>query len=119
MILIKSNVRPRSLWIAVAAANQAQLEGRTVVITSGNDSGHMRASRHYSDDALDFRSKDFGSTAAKRAFLAAVLKRLGASYEGLLEDLGGPNEHFHVEYDPKPAGLQAARAVPPSSPSRG
>lgn len=103
MILIKSSVRPRNLWIAVAVANQAQIEGRSVVVTSGNDSTHMQGSRHYSDNALDIRTKDFESTAAKRAFLAAVLARLGRDYEGLIEDLGGPNEHAHIEYDPKPA----------------
>lgn len=103
MILVKGNVRPRNLWIAVAVANQAQIEGRAVVITSGNDSTHMQGSRHYSDNALDIRTKDFPTTAAKRAFLAAVLQRLGAGYEGLIEDLGGPNEHMHLEYDPKPA----------------
>ncbi len=108
MILIKSNVRPRALWIVVAVANQAQIEGRTVVITSGNDSTHKTGSLHYSGNAIDIRSKSFESAAAKHAFLAAVLKRLGPGYEGFLEDEGGPNEHFHIEYDPKSASLRAA-----------
>lgn len=97
MIKIKAGVTPSNLIIMAAVANVAELEGRTVVVTSGTDGRHMSGSRHYVNAALDIRSKDFESPEAKRAFLAAVLKRLGQNYQGLLEHEGLANEHFHIE----------------------
>ncbi len=99
MIRIKAGVTPANLVILAAVANVAQSQGRTVTITSGTDGRHMVGSRHYVHAALDVRSKDFESPAAKRMFLDAVLLRLGPGYQGLLEHEGQPHEHFHVERD--------------------
>ncbi|MEK9724932.1 MAG: hypothetical protein VW405_15810, partial [Rhodospirillaceae bacterium] len=102
VIKTKLGVRPRSLTIAAAVANVAALWGVTVTITSGEDGRHMPGSRHGTGDALDVRSRaPFKGPVEKRAFLAAVLSRLGASYDGILEDEGGKNEHFHIEHDPR------------------
>ena len=97
MIKLKQSVRPSSLVILAAIANVAQLHGREVTITSGNDSTHKKGSRHYINAALDVRSKDFPSKAVKLAFVVAVLARLGPDYEGFLEAEGTANEHFHFE----------------------
>lgn len=88
--------------IAVAFINAANELGLTGLryITSGNDGLHMRGSKHYSDEALDFRSKDL-KTVTKHALKAAVQARLGGAYQVLLEDEGGENEHFHIEHDPR------------------
>lgn len=83
-----------------AVANTAQSNGINVTITSGNDSKHMTNSLHYTDNALDVRSKDFPSLESKLKFKDDVLTRLGKDYQGLLESIGKPNEHFHFEYDP-------------------
>lgn len=107
MIKVKGSVRPRSLVIAAAVANVAQTLGLTVTITSGNDSTHMQGSLHYVDRALDVRTKDMGDAEMKRSFLRAVLARLGSDYQGVLEDLGGPNEHAHFEHDPRPGSTTA------------
>lgn len=85
---------------AVNAANQCEL-GMELVVTSGNDSLHMRGSRHYVDEALDFRTKTF-SKVDKAAWIAAFKKRLGPAYQIILEGEGTPNEHLHVEFDPPP-----------------
>jgi hypothetical protein len=100
MVKIKTGVKPKSLVILAAVANVAQVLPFDVIITSGNDSKHMKTSKHYSDEALDVRSKNFPNTESKKLFLEAVLKRLGQDYQGILEDLGGANEHIHIEYDP-------------------
>lgn len=87
--------------IAAAIINSANQLGLTqdIVVTSGNDSTHMKGSKHYSDEALDIRTKNL-SVDVKHELLATVKKRLGAGYDAILESEGGPNEHMHVEYDP-------------------
>lgn len=68
-----------------------------LVITSANDSGHMAGSRHYTDEAIDVRSKTFASTAAKLRFRRDFEAALGASFRVLLEGPGTDNEHFHAQ----------------------
>lgn len=99
LIKVKSTVRPRSLTILAAAANAAQLMGLPVdvVVTSGEDGKHMDRSKHYTGDALDLRSKTISPVRLKRAYLAAILERLGPKYSGILEHVGKPNEHFHIQ----------------------
>lgn len=101
-VKIKTGVKPKSLIILAAIANVAQTlqEPNDVTITSGNDSKHMKGSKHYSDAALDVRTKNFPSKAAKVAFKDAVQKRLGPDYQCLLEGEGTANEHLHIEHDP-------------------
>ena len=71
-----------------------------MVITSGRDGTHLTTSKHYSDEALDFRTKHLTGT-EKHALVAHIFTRLGRDYDVLLEQAGTPNEHGHVEYDPK------------------
>ncbi len=94
---------PRTVLIAIAAINAAnalKFEGE-MWITSGNDSIHMQGSKHYSDEALDFRTHQL-PTAQKHAWKDEIARRLGKGYDLLLEDENGSNEHLHVEWDPKP-----------------
>lgn len=96
---------PKSAIIAVAMLNAANESGivapaATLWVTSGNDRVHMRGSKHYEDAALDFRSKAL-STVNKHKLLQAVRARLGSDYQAILEDEGGANEHFHIEFDEK------------------
>ena len=100
MIKIKSGVLPKNLTILAAVANVAAGLDHDVIVTSGIDGKHMTGSKHYSYEALDIRSKNFPSTAAKQHFIDAVLKRLGSGYQMILENEGRANEHFHCEYDP-------------------
>jgi hypothetical protein len=97
---VKSTVRPRSLIITAAvinAANELNLD-MDMLITSGNDSKHMEGSKHYSDEALDFRSKHMNVDECN-ALMRIVRKRLGKNYQVLLEFSMKPNEHIHIEYD--------------------
>lgn len=100
LVKIKAGVKPKSLVILAAIANVARDLPHDVTITSGNDSTHMRGSKHYVDAALDVRTKNFPSSASKQAFVAAVLRRLGKGYDGFVENEGKVNEHAHFEWDP-------------------
>lgn len=88
--------------IACAGINAANEIGLPVPleVTSGNDRTHKRGSKHYTDEALDFRTKTM-STQHKHAFVEVLKRRLGPDYDVILEDENGPNEHCHAEYDPK------------------
>lgn len=81
----------------INAANQIGLS-QDIVITSGNDSTHMKGSKHYSDEALDVRTKTL-TTIQKHLLKDTVKKRLGAGYDVILESEGKDNEHLHVEHD--------------------
>lgn len=67
-----------------------------LVVTSVNDSKHSTNSPHYRDVALDLRSHNVPEHRREdlRLQLAA---RLGPQFTVLLEDLGTPNEHFHLQ----------------------
>lgn len=67
------------------------------VITSINDGEHMEGSRHYTNEALDLRSKNFKDQSTKEAFEAVLQLRLGKKFTVLLENIGKSNEHFHIQ----------------------
>lgn len=79
-----------------------------LVITSIYDGKHSPNSRHYRGEAIDLRSKNFPTVAAKRAFRAelenalnthpvALASGVGNLFRVLLEGIGTPNEHFHIQ----------------------
>ena len=77
---------------------------RTFTITSCNDSTHMMNSLHYKGLAFDVRTHDIilSNRGVWLTQLKTELKNLlSAEFDVVLEDAGGPNEHLHVEYDPK------------------
>ena len=69
-----------------------------MTITSGNDGKHMKNSLHYKNYAIDIRSKDMRM---KEYTLWNLQKKLGKDYDCILEGKNTPNEHIHIEYDPK------------------
>jgi hypothetical protein len=78
---------------------------RSFTVTSCNDSTHMKGSLHYKGLAFDTRTHDI--TLSNRGIWLEQLKSdiknaLGDEFDVILEDLNGPNEHIHTEYDPKP-----------------
>lgn len=94
---------PKTVIICAAAINTFNVLGFAVdlFVTSANDGTHMRDSKHYSDEALDFRTKTL-SISDKHLFKTTLAQRLGKGYDLVLEDEGGINEHLHVEWDPQP-----------------
>ena len=96
MIRIKTGVTPHNLVILAAAANIAQILDITLVVTSGTDGTHKTGSKHYSGDALDFRTVNLIASIIP-AIIARLQRRLGPAYQVLLET---SPPHIHVEYDP-------------------
>ncbi len=66
-------------------------------VTSINDSKHMTLSKHYTNQAVDIRSKNFPSLKEKRAYQKALQALLGPQFSVLFEYVGEPNEHFHSQ----------------------
>jgi hypothetical protein len=94
-------IRPE-LSLALVVCDQT-FENKGVyemVITSLKDGTHMPGSWHYSGWAADLRSKNVGSTEHKNIILEALRSALGPQWEVILESLGKPNEHFHIEPSP-------------------
>jgi len=69
------------------------------VITSANDSKHSERSLHYQGCALDFRTHNYSND--KGELRDRIKAALGQDFDVVLEAVGTPNEHLHVEYDPK------------------
>jgi hypothetical protein len=76
--------------------------GVVPTITSANDGKHGMNSKHYSDSALDLRSKNLTEQQKDEIFLALHSELYRRGFDVLLEARGTDNEHFHVEVDPKP-----------------
>lgn len=67
------------------------------VITSASDGKHLPNSKHYSGEALDFRTHHLPQPDRDAALVAAMLAdALGADFDVVLE-----KDHLHVEYDPQ------------------
>lgn len=98
LVTLKSTVKPPNLVILAAACNTAAELGISITVTSGNDSAHKVGSRHFTNQAIDFRTKDM-EKAVKAEFIAKMKARLGKKYLVLLEDEGKANEHLHCEVD--------------------
>jgi hypothetical protein len=94
--ILPSVKTPAVVTIAAAAVNakNALLLQSDTVVTSGNDSHHMKGSRHYSDQALDLRTRDL-TPAQIQAWAVEIRRRLGAGYDVVVE-----SDHIHVEHDP-------------------
>jgi hypothetical protein len=72
---------------------------KTIVVTSANDGRHSRRprSRHYTNEAIDLRSRNFRTGAARDRFLARLRTELGARFYVAYEGHGTPNAHIHVQ----------------------
>ena len=98
---VKANkIRPEIFSAIATAADVWENYGADeLVVTSLNDGSHRQGSYHYTGDAVDIRSKNLPSSAAKRNARDLLAARLGKDFDVILEDLGGPNEHVHIEHD--------------------
>ena len=74
--------------------------GAELLVTSVGDGRHGVRSKHYLGLAVDLRSRHLHPD-EKDQVLAELRLALGDQFDVLLEDRGGPNEHFHIEFDPK------------------
>ena len=68
-----------------------------LVITSINDGNHMKDSRHYTNEAIDLRTHNFPNQSSKQQFRKAFEEYLGPKFRVILESVGTPNEHLHIQ----------------------
>jgi len=99
MIRIKQGVDLRGLSpqmaLAAAVARDVYEEARcNCVVTSGCDGTHMEGSKHYTGEALDFRTLGIAKHFVAQ-IAAGVRAALGAQFDVVLEA-----DHLHVEFDP-------------------
>ena len=106
---LKSNVRlsglvPQMVLAAIVVEGVMRGYGVECVITSANDSTHGTGSLHHRDNlcrALDFRTHFAALNGLEDSLRATVKDALGCDFDVVLEDKDGPEEHLHIEYDPK------------------
>ena len=87
--------------IGLAHIMETICHAKVLTITSVNDGVHKTGSLHYSGNAVDIRSKVFGRELVEEAVRVFRASPDGPRYDLLLEAPGAPNEHLHLEYDPK------------------
>jgi len=72
---------------------------KEVVVTSANDGKHSQRprSRHYSNEALDLRSRNFQTATARNLFLQRLRRELGTRFYVAYEHDGRPSAHIHIQ----------------------
>jgi len=98
-----SKLQPALLLGLVIIDQTMTKHGGEAVITGGCEGKHSFSSLHYRGDALDIRSKDFTDA---EAVLEDCREALGhvPDFDLILEHHYQPNEHFHLEFQPKRRG---------------
>jgi len=106
MLLFKPGVslkglQPQASTGMLAVDSVYQRYVADTLITSVNDGMHMDGSLHYVGQAFDVSTHEIPG--GRLEFVVKDLKRAlnPAGFDVVLEDKGKPNEHIHVEYDPK------------------
>lgn len=97
---IKPGASIRGMCPEMAIANliiysQYAILGYDCIITSGTDGEHSTGSRHYSGQALDYRTRHMRDD-LKTVIARNVKEALGDDFDVVLEPT-----HLHVEFHPK------------------
>lgn len=74
--------------------------GHNLVITSGTDSTHGPHSLHYSNNAIDIRTRDLPPE-----LQSAIFVELKSALDNLGFDIVLEKDHIHLEFDPKPGDM--------------
>jgi hypothetical protein len=87
------------LHLLGALLRVGRARGEVLTITSGSDGQHSLKpySRHYTLEAVDFRTKHLATSAEKHDLIAQVQRELGDQFSVLLENEGRSNEHGHAQ----------------------
>ena len=91
-------IKPEILLAVIVAERIWSGAGVELVVTSCTDGQHSRGSKHYAGCAVDIRTHGLPDAPA---IVQALGEALGPGYDVLLEGVGTPGEHCHVEWDPK------------------
>ena len=96
-------IRPELTAILMVVDGVFADAGYPCIVTSGMEGSHSWGSLHYSGCALDLRSQHIKTVEEKQKIEQQCREHCGPDCDVILEDVGLPNEHFHVEYQPKRA----------------
>jgi hypothetical protein len=91
-------VKPEIVLALLLVNEEFHRLGFDLIVTSLTDGVHSRQSLHDDGLAVDLRSQHLPKT-IKTRLLKKMREALPPYYEVYLEDVDGPNEHFHIEYD--------------------
>ena len=94
-------VRSEMVLAALEARAVWESHGVRFVITSARDGKHQRGSKHYTGCAFDIRAAGAGRADVTAAMVVELRAALGPEFDVVHESIGTPNEHVHVEWDPK------------------
>jgi hypothetical protein len=75
--------------------------GYEPTITSADDRKHGPNSLHPSGNAIDVRTKDMRREELAEIFVDIKKRLESLGFDVVLEAVGKPQEHIHIEYDPK------------------
>jgi hypothetical protein len=89
-------ITPPLIRILAVVEEYARLHHLVVVILSGTDDPHSSLSGHAEGEAIDLKVTTLHDLTDKRAFLFAIMGRLGPQFIGNVEHAGKPNEHIHI-----------------------
>ena len=103
MISIKKGVRicgisPEMMLAHTIVSSVFEKYGADTTVTSALDGQHSRASKHYSGQALDYRTYHINSKLELNKIAKEIGSALGQDFDCCLE-----SDHIHVEFDPKVA----------------
>lgn len=87
------------LVVALQVATELldELENKDCIVTSGSDGDHGVNSLHYTGLAVDIRIHHLKNPTMMAEAIRATLPE---EFDVVLENLGKPNEHIHIEYQP-------------------
>ncbi len=96
-------VSPQIVFALQVADGAMREVGADCIVTSVSEpwARHSRTSLHYTGDAVDIRTKHLPGSEVKRQVEQRIATALGIDFDVILEDLGGRNEHIHIEWQPK------------------
>ena len=107
--VLVNQLNAHTAFVCGAVAGWMDKHDAHCVITSLDDSTHSAGSKHYAAnnpsnqcEAVDVRTKHL--PAILRDLFAVTMRELlePMGYDVVMESPGEPNEHLHVEFDPKP-----------------
>lgn len=92
-----SRALAKMLSILSLVQNRYEWTPEIITVTSVNDGQHMVGSKHYIDEAIDIRSKNFTDPTDKLMFISVLREELGGQFTVIFEHQNTDNEHFHVQ----------------------
>lgn len=94
-------LRPELNMLNLVLLGILQKYGAVMILTHGIDGVHSRASIHYSGGAEDLVFALSLELEQKQQIVQELRDSAGQDFDVLFEDVGTPNEHLHIEWQPK------------------